>query len=161
SRQKLGPDHPHTYYGLDVLAKTYLDAKQLDRAVLVCRELLDAQSRKLPADHPDRANTLASLGLCLLKAGKPADAEPVLRECLAIREKKLPGDWQFFNAQSLVGGSLLGQKKYADAEPLLVQGYEGLKQRAAYIPPIARKLLLTEALERLVQLYDAWDQPKQ
>jgi hypothetical protein len=38
---------------------------------------------------------------------------------------------------------------------LLVQGYEGLKQRAAKIPPDS-KVRLSEALERLVQLYDAW-----
>jgi hypothetical protein len=50
-----------------------------------------------------------------------------LRACLAIREKKLPDDWRRFNAQSLLGGSLLGQQKYAEAEPLLVQGYEGMK----------------------------------
>jgi hypothetical protein len=54
----------------------------------------------------------------------------------------------------MLGGAQLGQKKYADAEPLLVQAYEGLKQREAKIP--ARwKIRLTEALERLVQFYDA------
>jgi hypothetical protein len=31
--------------------------------------------------------------------------------------------------------ALLGQKKYADAEPLLLAGYEAMKQRAKTIPP--------------------------
>jgi hypothetical protein len=57
----------------------------------------------------------------------------------------------------LLGGSLLGQKKYADAEPLLLAGYEGMKQREDKIPPVG-KIRLTEALERLVQLYDATEQ---
>src|SRR5207302_1359794 len=49
----------------------------------------------------------------------------------------------------------------ADAEPLLLQGYEGMKQREAKIPVNVRQVRLTEALERLVQLYDAWDKKDQ
>jgi hypothetical protein len=48
----------------------------------------------------------------------------------------------------------LGQKKYAEAEPLLQAGYEGLRQRKDQIPPQDR-VSLTETLERLVQLYEA------
>jgi non-specific serine/threonine protein kinase/serine/threonine-protein kinase len=46
------------------------------------------------------------------------------------------------------------------AEPLLVQGYEGMKPRAAKIP-IEGKPRLAETLERLVQLYDGWGKPDQ
>ena len=60
------------------------------------------------------------------------------------------------------GGSLAGQAKYAEAEPLLRQGYEGLVQRQASMPPILNApRRVTESLERLVQLYDAWDKPDQ
>jgi tetratricopeptide (TPR) repeat protein len=99
-----------------------------------------------------------SLGLCLLRSGKPADAELVLRKCLAICEKTEPDDWNASNTKSLLGGSLLGQKKYADAEPLLLAGYEGMKKREAEGPPHIRKIRLTDALERLVQLYEATEQ---
>jgi hypothetical protein len=54
----------------------------------------------------------------------------------------------------------VGQRKYSEAEPLLVEGYEGMKQRAAKIPPQG-KIRLTEALQWLVQLYSAWDKPEQ
>jgi hypothetical protein len=50
---------------------------------------------------------------------------------------------------------LLSQKKYAEAEPLLLNGYEGMKQREDKIPANSVGSL-TGALERLVQLYDAW-----
>ena len=57
-----------------------------------------------------------------------------------------------------MGAALLGRQKYAEAEPLMLTGYEGLKQREAKIvAPMRYKL--TEALERLVQLYDAWGKP--
>ncbi|MHB8736664.1 MAG: hypothetical protein ACYC6M_15285 [Terriglobales bacterium] len=52
--------------------------------------------------------------------------------------------------------ALLGGKKYADAEPLLLAGYEGMKKQQAKIPPQG-KVRLTEAVERLVQLYEAMD----
>jgi hypothetical protein len=52
------------------------------------------------------------------------------------------------------------REKRAEAEPLLVRGYEGMKQRAAKIP-IVGKPRLAEAQERLVELYDAWDKPDQ
>ena len=83
-----------------------------------------------------------------------AEAEPLLRECLAIREKTQPDAWSTFNTQSSLGGALLGQKKYADAEPLLRAGYEGLKQREKTIPEQG-KVRIPEAIERLVRLYEA------
>jgi len=77
-----------------------------------------------------------------------------LRDCLKIREAKQPDDWKTFNAQSLLGGVLLGQKKYTDAEPLLLKGYQGIKERESQIPKQWKDRLI-EALERLVQLYEA------
>lgn len=49
---------------------------------------------------------------------------------------------------------MAGQKKYAAAEPLLLQGYQGLDVRQAQISPHQR-IFLFEAAERLVQLYEA------
>jgi hypothetical protein len=58
----------------------------------------------------------------------------------------------------MLGGALLGQKKYADAEPLLVKGYEGMKAREKDIPPPAATRI-PEALDRLVELYTATNKP--
>jgi hypothetical protein len=63
-----------------------------------------------------------------------------------------------FNTKSLLGGALAGQKKFQEAEPLLVEGYSGMKQREAKIPP-AGKTRLPEAIRRLVDLYTAWEKP--
>jgi hypothetical protein len=60
---------------------------------------------------------------------------------------------------SLLGGALLGQGKYAEAEPLIVPGYEGLKAHGATIPPL-NKPCLNEAAERVVRLYEAWGKPE-
>jgi hypothetical protein len=113
------------------------------------------QSNTPYVDH----DALAVSVMTLLVEGKFAEAEPLARECLALREKIIPDDWRRFNAQSMLGGSLLGQKKYADAEPLLLSGYEGLKQRADQIPA-AGSMRPQEALQRLVQLYEETGRPE-
>ena len=79
-----------------------------------------------------------------------------MRQSLTIREQSQPDAWMMFNTKSLLGGVLLGQKKYADAEPLLLSGYEGIKRREAKLCP-QDKIRLTEATQRLVQLYETWD----
>jgi hypothetical protein len=61
---------------------------------------------------------------------------------------------------SLLGGSLLGQGRYAEAEPLVVAGFEGMKAREARLAIPARSRLL-EAAERVVRLYEEWNQPDQ
>ena len=107
-----------------------------------------------PGD-PHVSGLLATWGLSLIQQHKWAQAEPVLRECLALREKSESDDWNTFNTRSLLGGSLLGQKKYDEAEPLILSGYEGMKAREAKIPPPG-KPRLTEAAERVIQLYEDW-----
>ena len=63
---------------------------------------------------------------------------------------------------SLLGASLAGQQKYADAEPLLLESCQGLQQRQASLPPyLNAPRRITESPERLVQLYDAWGKPAQ
>jgi eukaryotic-like serine/threonine-protein kinase len=99
------------------------------------------------------SDALAAIGMHLLEQQKYADAEPLLRECLMVREQNQPDDWRTFNTKSMLGGSLLGQKKYTEAEPLLLAGYEGMKQREDTIPHQGN-VHLTEAIERLVQLYE-------
>ena len=65
-----------------------------------------------------------SLGRNFLHQRKHVDAESLLREGLNIGEQKQPDVWETFNAQSILGGCLISQQKYANAEPLLLAGYE-------------------------------------
>jgi eukaryotic-like serine/threonine-protein kinase len=120
----------------------------------------EARKKNEGLDSPPDTLALGLLALNLLQQKKYADSEPIARECLAIRVKKEPDAWTTYNARSLLGGAFLGQTKYADAEPLLLAGYEGMKQREAKIPNEGH-VRLTEALHRLVQLYEAWDRPEQ
>jgi serine/threonine protein kinase/tetratricopeptide (TPR) repeat protein len=157
-RAKLGPEHPQTLNSLNNLALSYLDAGDNARAEPLFLQLLDLQRKKFGPEHPAVAATLASVGLNLLRQKKFGDAEVHLRPCLAIRIKAQPDVWTTSNTKSLLGASLLGQDRYAEAEPLLLEGYRGMSEHAASIPP-QHKVRLAEAAERLVRLYVAWGKP--
>jgi tetratricopeptide (TPR) repeat protein len=157
-RKVLGIAHPETQASIYHLSECYEKTGQPAQAESLLRELADFWKQKAGADSPQYAGNLAMLGLNLLSQEKGTEAEGVLRTCLAIRQQKQADVWSTFNTQAQLGGALLLQKQYAAAEPLLLQGYEGMKQREASIPPPGRPRL-TEALQRLVQLYDAWGQP--
>jgi hypothetical protein len=118
------------------------------------QELLGAARGTLPKDSPQLAAQLASLGQTLLTLKAWDEAEPLIREAITIREAKAPDAWTTFNTMSLLGGALLGKNKLAEAEPLLLDGYRGMKEREAAIPAQG-KARITEALERLVRLYEA------
>ena len=98
------------------------------------------------------------LASILERQGKLADAEPLACECLAIFEAKTPDHWRVFEARSLLGATLLAQKKYAEAEPLLLTGYEGMKQREDKLPTAIRPRL-QPAIRRLVRLYEETGSP--
>ena len=65
--------------------------------------------------------------------------------------------WDAFDRKSMLGASLLGQGKYAEAETLLISGYEGLDKLS---PAISVEANLPEAGQRLVRLYDDWGKPE-
>jgi tetratricopeptide (TPR) repeat protein len=141
------------------LAANLLNQRRYGDAEAPFREALGTFRNRHEEASPQAAGTMAWLGLDLLKQRKYAEAEPFVRESLKIRERVAPDNWMTFNTRSLLGGSLLGQEKYAEAEPLLLAGYEGMKRREATIPA-GGKFRLTEAMERLAQLYEATGQPE-
>ena len=158
SESWLGTDHPGTISSRNNLANSYVALNLWAQAEPLLRDKHDRQRKTTPPDSPDLANSSALLGLVLLRQGKWPAAETALRECLKIREAKLPDDWSRFSAMSMLGDALRGQGRYPEAEPLLVQGSEGLRARLAKIPPKAQ-FNVTAAGERVIALYEAWAKP--
>ena len=164
TKAKLGPNHPETLDTMGNLGVAYCDAKQGENAGQMLKEYIACQRKRVPKDNPRFAGLLAQVALKLLNCEQFDIAEEMLRECLAIREKKEPEAWTTFNTMSMLGGSLLGQKKYADAEPLLLKGYEGISSRLVsegQNPELlkAQKQRLGQAVDWLIELYAALDKP--
>jgi eukaryotic-like serine/threonine-protein kinase len=140
------------------LLETYVRLGQTEKAAKLAREVLAEARASWPTGSPQLAVLLAQMAFIFLNDKSWTDAEPILRDCLAIREKIEPDAWTTFNTKSMLGAALLGQKKYADAEPLLRAGYDGLKSRADKIP-LQGKIRLAEALDRLIALAEATNKP--
>jgi serine/threonine protein kinase len=159
TKARLGPDHPDTLQSINNLAAAYREAGKLEQAQALLREL--AQRRKqgpgpLASGGPDE---LAARGVAWLHQGEYAQAEPVLRKALELRSQKQPEHWLTFSAQSDLGACLVGLKRYAEAEPLLLDGYEGMRKRRADIPAASRPRLV-EAAERVIHYYEVTKQPE-
>jgi tetratricopeptide (TPR) repeat protein len=153
-RRVFGPTHRDVVNQTRNWAIALEEAGQRDRALDLYRDLVVAARQHLPPNDPRLASALGALGWKLLQAGRPADAEPILRECLAFDERD-PDAWGAHVTRAQLGRALAGQGKYAEAEPLLLAGYEGLTRWAPKAAPLSRNRL-PETAGWLAALYAGW-----
>src|SRR5262249_41593308 len=73
--------------------------------------------------------------------------------------RKEPDEWTTFSNLSMLGEVLVGQKKVAAAEPNLLRGYDGLKNRQVKLPP-GGTIRICQAAQRLGKRYEAWGKPE-
>jgi non-specific serine/threonine protein kinase/serine/threonine-protein kinase len=155
---KYGPRHESTIWPRETFAQACQRAGDLDRADQLLREALELipQRKDSLLRRNARATLLGWLALNLLLQARHGDAERIAREAIAIDqiEKIRRYYWT-----SVLGAALLGQKKYADAEPLLLQGYAGMKQLETGTRAGERRLL-TDAGEWVVRFYEVTEQPE-
>lgn len=96
----------------------------------------------------------------LIDSGRFESAERFARECLARATESAPASWQVPAYRVALGGALAGQKRFAEAEPLLLDGVAGLQRTQGTIAfhPL---LKVRFALRSVAQLYTAWGRPEQ
>ena len=122
-----------------------------------------AITQKLTASSSEDTNAAdvsELLGQNLTKQRKGAQAEPLLRQALAFREKGDRDNWGLYRARAFLGACLAGERRYAEAEPLLLGGYNGMRQRASRMPAKERKWIGVTG-EQIVGLYSQWSKPEQ
>jgi serine/threonine protein kinase/tetratricopeptide (TPR) repeat protein len=157
---KLGPKHLSTLASMYGLATAYRRAGRTTDAITLLLELLSLVTMKQMPDHPIEVLSMNNLAAAYLEAKQWAKAEQTARECLRVREARPTDVWWRFHTMSQLGAALAGQSKNAEAEALVVSGYEGLTARKAAIPPLAKRYV-REAAERVVRLYEAWGKSEQ
>jgi tetratricopeptide (TPR) repeat protein/tRNA A-37 threonylcarbamoyl transferase component Bud32 len=160
STAKLGPDHPETLLIRSNLADNYESLGRWAEAEGLLRETLARRRKAEKPDSPHVAGDLAQLGRDLLMQSQWAESESLLRECVQICERSLAEDRKRYDALSLLGWSLTGQGRYAEAESLVVSGYEGMKERESRVA-MPNRSRLREAAVRVIRLYEAWGKPEQ
>jgi tetratricopeptide (TPR) repeat protein len=156
--QKLrGAEHPDVANAMTLLGVLYQNEGKNDLAESTLTNAL-ALDRKLPTGNLTLRVCLTAMARLRLTEQRYAEAESLLREAMNGTGNQNTQIWDTFDRHSLLGASLLGQGKYAEAEPLLIAGYEGLKKLN---PAISVDANMPEAGERLLRLYTAWGRPAQ
>jgi hypothetical protein len=101
-----------------------------------------------------------------LSRNRAAAAEELIKQALPIRARApqlvpsrrrtvVDDDWSIATAKALLGSSLVAQRRYADAEVVLLEARRDLDGQPR---PSARDVKTT--IGGLVQLYEAWGKPE-
>ena len=126
-------------------------AESLDRV----SEALKIYLENFGPHYDNYPTALITKGLILAKTGQREEGEAILREAVKIRTESLPKEHYWVAlAKSALGECLTIQERYNEAEPLLVESHESLRNSQGATNPRTRL-----ALQRLVELYEKWQEP--
>jgi eukaryotic-like serine/threonine-protein kinase len=156
-RRVFGDSHPSTAGALFRLSDLRYHQARYHEAEAAARESLEVYRRALsrPQDSTLYTNPLVELGQILDKLGRFKEAESVLRQALEIRTRLLPkGNQLIARAETILGECLILQRRYGDAEPLLLDSY-----RIYGATTLTRNPRRIETTRQLVDLYRAWGKP--
>ncbi len=155
-RKLYGPNFIAIYDNLRLQAQVAYLAGRYSEADEKIDRVLQNYRRNSNPKYISFATALSVRGLILSRLGKSDEAEQSLREALTLREANLPAA-HFMTAltRGALGECLTAQKRYAEAESLLLDSFHSLERSQGPDNPRTRL-----ALERLITLYDKWGKPQ-
>jgi serine/threonine protein kinase len=157
-RQKvLGNAHPDTSMTWHRLSDVLYNKRDYPAAESASREAIEVYRRAFnrPQDSFNFALLLNEQGMILNKMGRPREAEASARQALEIRARFLaPGHRLIASSKGVLGDSLRLEKRYAEAEPILLESYNILKSTAGEQWPRTK-----EVRQSLKALYESWHKP--
>ncbi|TAH38037.1 MAG: tetratricopeptide repeat protein [Planctomycetota bacterium] len=146
-----GPRHPRTAQAKASAAFILRDAGRRDEAEELCRSSLEIRREVYGEQHVTVGLSLRLLGELRLDRGDVSGAHPLLSDALSILEATNEAS-ALAACRSQLGECLAKLGRYGEAEPLLLEGQRGIE--AARDATAAQK---RRAIERLVELYSAWN----
>ena len=158
ARRVWGDEHPNTLASIKSLAIIHGHQGRYMDAEVLLRDKLAVARRLQGAKHRDTAVALSDLGWILLLQRQYNESEATLRTAVKIYEESPPVSWNDDRCRSLLGAALMNQRKYDEAEVLLISAHEGLTRRRESIPSWFPGEL-DQSADRIVQLYRDWGKP--
>ena len=132
-------------------------ARGENRTAIFClQRVLGPATANLAPDSISAVQNQAALSLCLTRDNRTAEGEKLLRAAYEHGGKLNREGFAHTigNLETALGECLLAQKRYAEAEPLLLTGQDDLEKR---LGPQTRFTI--QATHRLHNLYLAWNKP--
>jgi eukaryotic-like serine/threonine-protein kinase len=136
------------------LCNAYIAVGRRAEATKIITAMLREQRRAKPPNSVELAALLRNYATGYQEIQRTTEAESLFREALAIYEQRKPAEWVVWQCRSELGECLRMQKRYSEAEPLLVASYTGLREHADAIPATESNVVC-RAGQRLAELYDA------
>ena len=128
AQRVLGDAHARTDIARAELAFLYLLTGRTATAEPLLRESLEHRRSSLGSQHVATSDVLLGLSVVAAAGGRGNEAELLAREA-APAYAAAGADWQHALAGAVLGNALLAQGRYAEAEPLLFDGYRRLRAR--------------------------------
>jgi tetratricopeptide (TPR) repeat protein len=147
-REAFGHRHPRMVLPLFHLGDFCDEANRLEEAETFFRQALEIDRGDMKLWYrPDEV--AAALAANLLKQGRSEEAEEMARNYLATSEPASRNAWLL---TSLLGEILLERQDYAEAEPLLVSAWNGLRKLPRERPAAEHAASLRDARYRFLRL---------
>ncbi len=141
-------------FAAKVLADVLLARGSLTEAAQFYKTALSVKLAKNGATNWGTATTKKDFAAVLISSDRSA-ARKLIDDSLMIFARR-PNRWETAEAHSILGGILTAEGLYVDAEPLVVNGLERLlKERGD------ESWRTRNALQRVIDLYEAWNKPKE
>jgi tetratricopeptide (TPR) repeat protein/predicted Ser/Thr protein kinase len=137
----LGEDHPDSMDTMNHLGQLYQELGNESEAERLLMRTLELRQRVSAPENVFLADVRRALGRLRLEQRRYREAESLLRDALTGFEKAGSENWLRYQTSVLLGASLVAQRRYADAEPFLVSGYQGMLERQSTIPAYERRVL--------------------
>jgi len=160
-----GPDHSTTLTMLNNLAGVRRDRGEYEAAAPLYREVLARRIRAYPlAENPaERLHRMFpqhGLGTSLTEIGAAEEAEPLLREVVHVADSAFHAGhaaWAFarYASRGTLGRNLAVQRRFTEAEPLLLESWEWLRENVG-----DHRVTGRIALERIIALYEGLGRPE-
>ena len=127
-RTSLGDKHPDVAIKLNNLSRPLLQLGKFDEAADALREAIQIAIATFGDQHPSVATYKVNLARVQLARKDAASAEALLRQALQIRRRAFPeGDWRIAVVKSLLGEALTSLGRRDEAERLLLEAKDVLK----------------------------------
>ncbi|HEX7516394.1 MAG TPA: serine/threonine-protein kinase [Chthoniobacterales bacterium] len=140
---------------LRLQAQAFWALRQYAEAEAKINTALEIYRAASSPQYVNYATALMVQGMIYSQTGRTAEAEQLLREAVRIRVENVP-ETHFLRATAngALGEFLTTQARFPEAEAFLLASYQSLKKSQAANSPRTRL-----ALQRLANLYDAWNKP--
>jgi tetratricopeptide (TPR) repeat protein len=113
---------------MTTLAENYANRNQYSKSEEVLDQVLKLQ-RQYNSPEGNVLMTVVNLGWVRLQQKKYSEAESTLKEASDGLRRVVPNSTERYYAEITLGACLAAQRRFEQAEPLLLSGYEGIGRK--------------------------------